>query len=128
MIFWDALVMICSWERFQKQIELSPVSELRLICVTIVLQLLLQLVNRIGVLRRSARWQIFWSVTSLCLSVTTMLLGAVFVVFALLCVFEVAFYISPLILFASTWFFIYCELYRAFRMRKSRQNGSLRQF
>ncbi|GAA5866000.1 hypothetical protein JCM8547_002909 [Rhodosporidiobolus lusitaniae] len=44
------------------------------------------------------------------------------------CVLEAAFYVSPLVLIASTWAVIYRELYRAFRASKSIQPGSLRQF
>ncbi|GAA5862119.1 hypothetical protein JCM8547_007745 [Rhodosporidiobolus lusitaniae] len=41
---------------------------------------------------------------------------------------EVAFYISPLVLLAATWIVVYYELYEAFCLSRSLQNGSLCRF
>ncbi|GAA5862158.1 hypothetical protein JCM8547_007759 [Rhodosporidiobolus lusitaniae] len=127
MLFWDVFKLFCSTETIIEQIEQSPVSQERLIFVVIALRLVVQLVVRMGFLRRSAHGQIFSAVMSLCLTLAFLLLIVVIFALAVFCIFEVAFYDSPLVLLASTWGVIYSESYRAFRMSKSTPNRSLRQ-
>ncbi|GAA5866040.1 hypothetical protein JCM8547_002924 [Rhodosporidiobolus lusitaniae] len=45
-----------------------------------------------------------------------------------LCILQVSFYISPLILLAATWAVIFYESYKAYCVSKSNRNRSLRQF